>query len=92
MAVQGRNPTVEYILQNTTYGFTYEGIGDLREYAGEWRFSSVPINDILSAILKNYNGAAAVRILVAPVPHDYVVADNTVGQIQTPLTPGSIIE
>ena len=89
MALTGRNPTVELILANTSYGFIYEGIGDLREVGGEWRLSAVPIDDMLTAILKGYNGAAAVRILIAPITHDFVAADNTLGQVATPYTPGS---
>ena len=89
MALTGRNPVVELVLANTSYGFIYEGIGDLREVGGDWRLSAVPIDDMLTAILKGYNGAAAVRILIAPITHDFVAADNTLGQVATPYTPGS---
>ena len=89
MALTGRNPTVELVLASASYGFAYEGIGDLREVGGEWRLSAVPINEMLTAILKGYNGAAAIRILIAPISHDFMAADNTLGQVATPYTPGS---
>ena len=89
MALTGRNPVVELVFASTSYGFAYEGVGDLREVGGEWRLSAVPIDDTLTAILKGYNGAVAIRILIAPILHDFVAADNTLGQVATPYTPGS---
>ncbi len=85
MAVQGTNVDVGNILERATYGFKYEVIGDVRSNDhGEWRINGVPVNDSFGAIMKKFNGTAAVRILIAPVTSDFIAADNTLVQAEMP--------
>ena len=79
MAIVGNNGVVASIMQNATYGFKFETVGDVR-HDGEWLANGVSFNEILSAMLKQFNGTAAVQIFVVPVATDYTVADNTLVQ------------
>lgn len=80
MAIEGRNEVVRLVLERANYGFCHEVIGDVRSEAGAWRINNVPLDETVSAMLKGFNGTAAVRIIVVPVEADYRVADNTLAQ------------
>jgi len=77
--IQGKNAVVQQILSGASYGFTFETIGDVRN-DGTWLINGVPFDEVISAMVKGFNGTAAVQILVAPVATDYAVADNTLVQ------------
>lgn len=80
MGIESRNNTVKVVMGEATYGFQFESLGDVRLFEGEWHLNGVPFNEIIGAMLKNFNGTAAVQIFVAPIATDYRVADNTLVQ------------
>lgn len=80
MAIEGRNKTVESIKAEANYGFQFESVGDVRFFKGQWMVNGVPVDTILSAMVKGFNGTAAVQFFVVPVVTDYTVADDTLVQ------------
>lgn len=80
MAIEGRNEVVELVIERANYGFVHEVLGDVRSENGQWRINNVPLDETITAMLKGYNGTAAVRLVVVPIETDYRVADNTLTQ------------